>query len=89
MKKAFLLGIAGGTGSGKTTVAESIYNSLGPNYAVILQQDSYYKDRSHIPEGERDKINFDHPNAIETSMLVEHLTLLKSGAAVEKPVYDF
>ena len=89
MRQAFILGIAGGTGAGKTTIAEIIYNKLGPNYAALLEQDSYYKDRSHIPAEERDKINFDHPEAIDTALLVEHLKRLKAGKAIEKPVYDF
>ncbi|MBW2085055.1 MAG: uridine kinase [Deltaproteobacteria bacterium] len=89
MKEVLIIGIAGGTGSGKTTVAEGICERLGPNHVALLQQDSYYKDRSHIPIVEREKINFDHPEAIETELLIEHLTLLKSRKAIEKPVYDF
>ncbi|MDE6556718.1 MAG: uridine kinase [Duncaniella sp.] len=84
-----VIGIAGGTGSGKTTVVNKIINSLPPGEVAVLPQDSYYKDSSHIPVSERSKINFDEPAAIEWSLLVEQLKQLKEGHAVEMPTYSY
>lgn len=84
-----LIGIAGGTGSGKTTVAQRITEFLKGEKVVLISQDSYYKDRSHLPMEEREKINYDHPDAFDTDLLVEHLKMLKDGKAIEMPVYDF
>ncbi|MDE6328696.1 MAG: uridine kinase, partial [Duncaniella sp.] len=81
--------IAGGTGSGKTTVVNKIINSLPPGEVAILPQDSYYKDSSHIPVEERSKINFDEPASIEWSLLVEQLKTLKDGKAIEMPTYSY
>ena len=89
MKPVFVIGIGGGTGSGKTMVAQRILDGVGANYVVLLHQDAYYKDRSHIPTKERHKLNFDHPEAFDNQMLVEHLNLLKSRKPVPKPVYNF
>jgi len=89
MRPAFVIGIAGGTGSGKTMVAQRILDSVGQTHVALLHQDAYYKDRSHIPIEERDKINFDHPEALDNQLLVEHLILLKSRKPVARPVYDF
>jgi uridine kinase len=85
----FVLGIAGGTGSGKTTVAERIAEGLPPGAAVLIDHDAYYRDRSHLPREERLRINYDHPDAIETELLVTHLAALRAGHAVEIPQYDF
>jgi uridine kinase len=85
----FVVGIAGGTGSGKTTVAERVAAGLPPGAAVILDHDAYYRDRSHLPHEARLRINYDHPDAIETELLVAHLGELRSGRAVEIPRYDF
>ena len=85
----FVLGIGGGTGSGKTTVAERLVEGLPGSAVVVIDQDAYYRDRSHLPAHERLLINYDHPDAIETEMLVAHLAALRSGHTVEIPQYDF
>lgn len=84
-----IIGIAGGSGSGKTTVVNRIIENLDKEQLAIIPQDSYYYDSSHIPMEERKKINFDHPNAIEFSLLVEHIKQLKSGKAIEQPIYSY
>ena len=84
-----IIGIAGGTGSGKTTVVNKIINSLPPGEVAVIPQDSYYKDSSHIPPEERSKINFDEPASIEWTLLVEHLKKLKEGEAVPMPTYSY
>jgi uridine kinase len=84
-----IIGVAGGTGSGKTTVSQAILDRVGRDEIAYIQHDSYYKDRSHLPLEERAEINFDHPDALETEFLVEHLRMLKDGRPVEVPVYDF
>ncbi len=87
--KPLIIGIAGGTGSGKTTVANRIYESLKGVNVVVIQQDAYYKDLSHIPLEERKKINFDHPSAFDNDLLIEHLKKLIRGEEIEKPIYSF
>lgn len=84
-----VIGVAGGTGSGKTTVSHRILEQVGAENVAYVQHDSYYRDRSHLPPEERALINFDHPDALETALLVEHVKLLRIGGAVEVPVYDF
>ncbi len=84
-----IIGIAGGTGSGKTTVVNKIINSLPAGEVAVMPQDSYYKDSSHIPPEERSKINFDEPAAIEWSLLVEHLKQLKEGNTIQMPTYSY
>ncbi len=84
-----VIGIAGGTGSGKTTVVRKIMEKLPADEVAILPQDSYYRDNGHLPLEERQKINFDHPDAIEFDLLVKHLQLLKSNQPVEQPVYSY
>lgn len=84
-----MIGIAGGTGSGKTTVAERISEFLGGERVLIIPQDAYYKDRSYLPLEERDKLNFDHPDAFDMDLLVEHLKRLKSGHPIEMPIYNY
>jgi uridine kinase len=86
---ACLLGVAGGTGSGKTTVARSILESVGKERISLIQQDSYYKDVNWRSESELLHHNFDHPSAIDNDLMVAHLAALKAGHAVEVPVYDF
>ncbi len=83
------LGICGGTGSGKTTIAEEISRELGSENAVIIHQDSYYLDRSLLPTDERDRVNFDHPSAFEWKLLKEHIRALRGGKPIQKPVYNF
>ena len=84
-----IIGVAGGTGSGKTTVSEAILDRVGRDRIAYLQHDSYYRDRSELPPEERARVNFDHPDALETELMVEHLKALQRGRAVEVPVYDF
>jgi len=81
--------VAGGTGSGKTTVSESILSRVSPDRIAYIQQDSYYRDLSHLPQEERARVNFDHPDALETDLLISHLKALRDGLAVDVPVYDF
>jgi uridine kinase len=83
------IGVAGGTGSGKTTVSESILDRVGRDRIAYIQQDSYYCDLSHLPHAERVQVNFDHPDSLETDLLIRHLTALRDGLAVDVPVYDF
>lgn len=84
-----IIGIAGGTGSGKTTVVNKIIKSLPVGEVAVLPQDSYYKDSSHIPPEERSKINFDEPASIEWTLLVEQLKQLKEGKSIEMPTYSY
>ena len=84
-----IIGIAGGTGSGKTTVVNKIINSLPPGEVAVLPQDSYYKDSSHVPVEERSKINFDEPAAIEWTLLARHIRELKEGKTIEMPTYSY
>lgn len=84
-----IIGIAGGTGSGKTTVVNKIINSLPAGEVAVMPQDSYYKDSSHIPPEERSKINFDEPAAIEWSLLVKQLKELKEGKTIDMPTYSY
>jgi uridine kinase len=84
-----VIGIAGGSGSGKTTVAQTILQRVGPDRISFLQHDSYYKDLSGLPPTQRAEVNFDHPNSLETDLLTQHIQQLKSGKAVAVPIYDF
>ena len=89
MRKPILIGIAGGSGSGKTTVQRKIVESFNPEQVVVVEHDSYYLDLAHLSFEERAAFNVDHPNSLETSLLVQHLDNLLEGKAVESPVYDF
>lgn len=84
-----IIGIAGGTGSGKTTVVNQILNELPADEVCVISQDSYYKETHHLSYQERTKINFDHPKAIDFELLVNHLVCLKKGEIIEQPVYSF
>lgn len=84
-----IIGIAGGTGSGKTTVVRKIVESLPVNEVVLLPQDSYYKDSSHIPLEKRQNINFDHPDAFDWTLLSEHVAALRRGESIEQPTYSY
>ena len=84
-----IIGIAGGTGSGKTTVVRKIVERLPAGEVVLLPQDSYYKDSSHLPLEERLEINFDHPDSIEFDLLTKHLKELRKGHSVEQPIYSY
>ena len=84
-----IIGIAGGTGSGKTTVVDQIVTELPKDEVCVISQDDYYKDTSHLTFEERVKINFDHPNSIDFDLLVSHLKELRNGNSFEQPVYSF
>ncbi len=87
--ETMVIGIAGGTGSGKTTLAELILNSVGRDRIAYLPHDAYYRDQQHLPLEERTRQNYDHPDSLETELLVAQIEQLKSGRAIEMPVYDF
>jgi len=84
-----VIGIAGGSGSGKTTVAQAILQRVGPDRIAFLQHDYYYKDRSQLPPAQSAEVNFDHPNSLETELLIQHIASLRAGKAVAVPIYDF
>lgn len=84
-----IIGIAGGTGSGKTTVVKKIAEALPPHYVTVVPLDSYYNDTSHMTEEERHAINFDHPDAFDWKLLTEHIKSLRAGLAVEQPTYSY
>jgi uridine kinase len=84
-----VIGIAGGSGSGKTTVAQEILQRVGPDRIAYIQHDSYYKDLTGLPPTQRKEVNFDHPNSLETELLIRHVEKLKAGQPIEVPVYDF
>ncbi|MFW5955674.1 MAG: uridine kinase, partial [Rhodothermales bacterium] len=89
MDKPVVIGIAGGSGSGKSTVLRRIVEAVGAERVCVLDHDSYYRDLSHLPFGQRIEYNFDHPNALETSLMCRHLDELLEWKSVEKPVYNF
>jgi uridine kinase len=84
-----IVGIAGGTGSGKTTVVKKVMERFPNEEVIVIPQDAYYKDNGHIPLEERQKINFDHPDSLEFSLLIEHLVKLKNGESIEMPIYSY
>ena len=84
-----ILGICGGTGSGKTTVAERLAQALGPDRAILLAQDAYYKDNGHLAFDERVRQNFDHPNAVDFDLLIRQVDALRCNQPVQQPSYDF
>jgi len=86
---SFIIGIAGGTGSGKTTVVKKIIELLPKDEVAIIPQDSYYRDNSNLPLEERQDMNFDHPRSLEFSLLIEHIKQLKSGNPIEQPIYSY
>lgn len=88
LRRPFVIGIAGGTGSGKTSVVNEIVKSLNNNNVVVIQHDFYYRDRSHIPFEDRKNINFDHPDALETDLLIQHLKDLMARRKISIPAYD-
>ncbi|GIK71890.1 MAG: uridine kinase [Chloroflexota bacterium] len=87
--RAFVIGVAGGTGSGKTTVSRRIWEAVGRERIAYIQHDNYYKDQSHLTPEDRALTNYDHPDSLETSLLVAHLRELRAGRPVDIPVYDF
>ncbi len=88
-ENCIIIGVAGGSGSGKTTVAHNLIKTFKAEDAVLVEQDAYYKELIGLTLGERAKVNFDHPNSIEFDLLRNHLLSLKSGNAIERPIYDF
>lgn len=84
-----IIGVAGGSGSGKTTVVRHIIDSIGEGNILLLQHDSYYRDLKHLSFEERTKQNFDHPSSLETELMIRHIKALKNGYQVEVPIYDF
>lgn len=89
MGKPLLIGITGGTGSGKSTVSKEILKSIHEKNVITIEQDSYYKKQTHLPFNERVKTNYDHPFAFDNHLLIEHLKSLLSNRPIEKPIYDF
>ena len=89
MKRPIFIGITGGTGSGKSTIAKEIYRQFGDDCIAMIEQDSYYKDQSHLSMEDRVKTNYDHPNAFDNNLLVSHLESLLNGHSIQKPSYDF
>jgi len=87
--RPIVIGVAGGTGSGKTTVANEILRRVGAEHVACIPHDAYYRDLGRLPLAQRVQVNFDHPNSLETELLVEHLKALRGERAVEIPVYDF
>ncbi len=85
----FVIGIAGGTGSGKTTVVRKILDRVSRDHVALVPQDSYYRDNSHLPLEERQKINFDHPDSLEWELLTDHVRKLKKGEGVDQPLYSY
>ncbi|MBT2677394.1 uridine kinase [Bacillus sp. ISL-35] len=88
-RKPVVIGVAGGSGSGKTSVTKAIYDSFKSQSILMIEQDYYYKDQSHLPMEERLKTNYDHPLAFDNDLLIEHIQKLLQHEAVEKPVYDY
>ena len=84
-----IIGMAGGSGSGKTTIAEAVVDSVGSELVELVQHDAYYRDLTGLSFEERAKVNYDHPDSLETELLITHLETLRSGQPIERPVYDF
>jgi uridine kinase len=84
-----IIGISGGTGSGKTTVAQKIINSVGSDNVVFLQHDSYYRNLGDMPIELRHKVNFDHPDSLDTDLMMNHIEALRAGESIEQPTYDY
>jgi uridine kinase len=87
--RPIVIGVAGGTGSGKTTVASRILERVGAQHIAYIAHDAYYRDLRHLPDRLRAQVNFDHPDALETELMIEHLRRLRAGQPVEIPIYDF
>ncbi|HTJ41274.1 MAG TPA: uridine kinase [Kofleriaceae bacterium] len=84
-----VIGIAGGTGSGKTTIAAKLAAAIPAGRCVVIDHDAYYRDQSPLPQHERDQVNYDHPAALESTLLAKHLAELRTGRAIEVPIYDY
>jgi uridine kinase len=88
-QRPVIIGVAGGTGSGKTTVSRAIRDAVGDNHVAYIMHDNYYLEMDHLSQEEKTRLNFDHPNSLDTPLLVEHLRLLRDGVPIEVPFYDF
>jgi uridine kinase len=88
-KSPLFVGIAGGTGSGKTTIAQKVAQGLPVESVVTMDHDAYYRDHSHLSQEERKQLNYDHPSSLDNELLIEHLDTLRSGMAIDMPRYDF
>lgn len=87
-KQVIIIGIAGPSASGKSLLANTIVNELGSDQVVVISEDAYYKDNSHLPYAEREKINYDHPDSFDHELLCEHLSCLQNGISVDIPIYS-
>lgn len=87
--RPYVIGIAGGSGSGKTTIAQAILDALPEGQGILVEQDHYYRSQAHLPLSERERLNYDHPDALELDLLCSHLDALRAGQDVERPTYDF
>jgi len=87
--KALVIGVAGGSGSGKTTVVRRIVDNIGDSQVIVLEHDRYYRDRNDLRLEERAALNYDHPDSLETDLLVQHVEALREGRSVDVPMYDF
>ena len=87
--KPFVIGVAGGSGSGKSTVTREVLASIGPDMAAVVMQDDYYLDQTHMSPEDRRKTNYDHPDAFDWPLMAQHVRALRNGEAIEMPVYDF
>lgn len=87
--RAYTIGICGGSGSGKSTVTRRIVEAFGNDHIVVIEQDSYYRDQTHLPYEERIQTNYDHPDAFDTSLMVSQIRSLQQGKPIEKPLYDY
>jgi uridine kinase len=88
-RRPYVVGIAGGTGSGKTTVADKLASAMPIGRCVMIEHDAYYRDQSHLPSEDRAAINYDHPSALDSALLAQHLSELRDGRSVDVPIYDF
>ena len=88
-QEPFIIGVAGGSGSGKTTVVRHILERIGEDKLVLIQHDSYYRDLKHLPFEDRARQNFDHPASLETELMIRHLNALSNGYSIDMPIYDF
>lgn len=89
MTRPVIIGLSGGSGSGKSTILQGLLDALGPDQVSVLEHDAYYHPLAHLSVEERAEVNFDHPNSLETSLLVNHVDALLRGETIQKPVYDF
>jgi uridine kinase len=88
-KSVYIIGIAGGSGSGKSTIARTILKELPKGSGILLEQDHYYRSQGNLPQSEREKVNYDHPDALEMELFIRHLDQLRRGETIERPTYDF